>query len=51
MQSFLGVDVSKAKLDVALLLPTGKYRSKVFANDLQTSTPKKDCMIVTPLRK
>ena len=35
MQSFLGVDVSKAKLDVALLLPTGKYRSKVFANDLQ----------------
>lgn len=35
MQSFLGVDVSKAKLDVALLLPTGKYRSKVFAHDLQ----------------
>lgn len=35
MRFFLGVDVSKVKLDVALLLPTGKYRSKVFANDLQ----------------
>ena len=36
MQFFLGVDVSKSKLDVALLaLSTGKYRSKVFANDLQ----------------
>ena len=34
MRFFLGIDVSKAKLDAALLLPTGKYRSKVFANDL-----------------
>lgn len=33
MQCFLGVDVSKAKLDVALLLPTQKYRSKAFPND------------------
>jgi transposase len=29
----LGVDVSKAKLDVALLKADGKFRSKVFAND------------------
>jgi transposase len=29
----VGVDVSKAKLDVALLGPQGKYRSKVFSND------------------
>ena len=29
----IGVDVSKAKLDVALLRSDGKYRSKVFAND------------------
>ena len=33
VQSFLGVDVSKAKLDVALLLPNDKFKSKVFAND------------------
>lgn len=33
MQSFLGVDVSKAKLDVALLLSSGKFKSKTFAND------------------
>jgi transposase len=33
VQSFLGVDVSKAKLDLALLLPNGKFKSKVFAND------------------
>lgn len=32
MSSVLGVDVSKAKLDVALLSQDGKYRSKVFAN-------------------
>lgn len=31
----LGVDVSKAKLDVALLLANDKYKSKVFANDAQ----------------
>lgn len=31
----LGVDVSKAKLDVALLLANDKYKSKVFANDSQ----------------
>jgi transposase len=28
----IGVDVSKAKLDVALLLPGGKFRDKVVAN-------------------
>ncbi len=33
MLYFLGVDVSKAKLDVALLLPNEKFKSKVFAND------------------
>jgi transposase len=32
MSSVLGVDVSKAKLDVALLSESGKYRSKVFPN-------------------
>lgn len=30
----VGVDVSKAKLDVALLTANGKFRTKVFANDL-----------------
>jgi transposase len=35
MQCFLGIDVSKAKLDVALLLGNDKFRSKVFANDAQ----------------
>ena len=29
----LGIDVAKAKFDVALLLPTGKFKSKVFTND------------------
>lgn len=29
----IGVDVSKKKLDVAVLLAEGKYRSKVFSND------------------
>jgi transposase len=29
----VGVDVSKAKLDVALLNPQGKFRAKVFSND------------------
>ncbi len=29
----LGIDVSKVKLDVALLKADGKYRSKVFGND------------------
>lgn len=33
MQSFLGVDVSKSKLDLALLSDNGKFRSKVFSND------------------
>lgn len=33
MQCFVGVDVSKAKLDVALLLANDKFRSKMFAND------------------
>ena len=35
MPYFLGVDVSKAKLDVALLLAPDKFKSKVFANDAQ----------------
>ncbi len=35
MSCFVGIDVSKAKLDVALLLPNEKFRSKVFANDAQ----------------
>jgi transposase len=35
MQYFLGIDVSKAKLDVALLLANDKIRSKVVANDAQ----------------
>lgn len=35
MHSFVGVDVSKAKLDVALLLANDKFKSKVFANDAQ----------------
>jgi transposase len=33
MVCFIGVDVSKAKVDVALLLPKEKFRSKVFNND------------------
>jgi transposase len=33
MQYFLGIDVSKAKLDVALLLTNDKFKSKVFANN------------------
>ena len=33
MQSFIGIDVSKRKFDVALLVGQGKYRSKVFDND------------------
>lgn len=33
MHSFVGVDVSKAKLDVALLVANDKFKSKVFAND------------------
>ncbi len=28
----LGIDVAKAKLDVALLLPDGKFRSEVVPN-------------------
>jgi transposase len=34
VKSKLGVDISKAKFDVALLLDGKKYRSKVFSNDL-----------------
>ena len=30
----LGIDVAKAKFDVALMLPTGKFKSKVFTNDV-----------------
>lgn len=33
MLCFLGIDVSKAKFDVALLLTGDKFKSKVFAND------------------
>jgi transposase len=35
MQFFLGIDVSKAKLDVALLLANDKLKSKVVANNVQ----------------
>lgn len=35
VQLYLGVDVSKAKLDVALLLANDKFRSKVLTNDAQ----------------
>ena len=35
MQCFVGVDVSKAKLDVALLLASDKFRSKVFSNNVK----------------
>jgi len=28
----LGIDVAKAKLDCALRLPNGKFRTKVIAN-------------------
>ena len=35
---FLGIDVSKAKLDVALLSEQAKYKSKVFANTLAGHT-------------
>lgn len=35
MQCILGVDVSKAKFDVALMLGNDKFKSKVFANDIQ----------------
>jgi transposase len=31
---YVGIDVSKAKLDVALLTPENKVRSKVFSNDV-----------------
>lgn len=33
MPYFIGIDVSKAKLDVALLLAHDKFKSKVFANN------------------
>ena len=33
MQYFLGVDVAKVKLDVALLMANGKFKSKTFANN------------------
>lgn len=33
MKTILGIDVAKAKLDVALRLPDGKIRSKVVDND------------------
>jgi transposase len=35
MQFFLGIDVSKAKLDVALLLANDKFMAKVVANNEQ----------------
>ena len=31
----LGIDVAKAKLDIALLLPDGKFRSEVVPNTLK----------------
>jgi transposase len=33
MTGFVGIDVSKRKLDVALLLPEGRYRLKTVGND------------------
>jgi transposase len=33
VQDFLGVDVSKAKLDAALMRADGKFKTRVFAND------------------
>lgn len=30
--TYVGIDIAKAKFDVALLNPLGKYRSKVYAN-------------------
>jgi transposase len=38
MRCYLGVDASKAKLDVALLLDNDKFKSKVFANDARGFT-------------
>ncbi len=35
MRQTLGIDVAKAKLDVALLLPTGKFRSKIVQNSTE----------------
>jgi transposase len=34
-QHILGIDVAKAKLDIALMLPNGKFRSKVVPNTLE----------------
>ena len=34
MRAVIGIDVSKVKLDVALRLSNGKYRSKIIKNDL-----------------
>jgi len=33
MDCWIGIDISKAKFDVALLRVDGKYRSKVLTND------------------
>lgn len=38
MESYLGVDISKAKFDAALLNNQGKYRTKVFPNTAAGST-------------
>lgn len=35
MKHVLGIDIAKAKLDVALRLPNGKFRSKVIPNNPQ----------------
>lgn len=35
---YLGIDVSKAKLDCALRLPSGKFRAKVIPNSLEGFT-------------
>lgn len=44
--TYLGIDVSKAKLDCAVLLPEGKYRSKVVKN-----TPEGLAMLLVWLKK
>lgn len=35
MQDFLGIDVSKAKLDAALMRADGKFKSRGFGNDVK----------------
>ncbi len=43
----LGIDVAKAKLDVALLLPDGKFRSEVVPNTPEGFEKLAACMEAT----